>query len=179
MLSDASPNHFLDQRGGHGPVHGKLHGSFRDGVVRQFLFKLLDDRGSREKTAMISEGRKIHQRLLELERGNAVADGLGGLRRQSGLNGGAHLFQRAAGRLWNPSQIFIDVLRRAASLHAVTAHSRFLFHAAMLQKHSNQVHALGRSGLEIGLVISLHHQSKLSLGRSPEGVWEGKCDEIG
>src|SRR5713226_2426955 len=103
----------------------------RDPRLHQFLNK-----SSRqglvggEQTAVVRKRGEPHQHSFVLERGNAIADGLGSLRWHSGPNRCANLVQGAAGGFRDTSKVFINVFRSALAFRRRTAIARFhFFHA--------------------------------------------------
>ena len=113
-------------------VGREADGPFGDGVALEFVLEPGDHGRAREQTAMVGKGGVPHQHALVLERGNPVADGLGGLRRRRGANRRANLFQSAARGFRDARLVFLYGLHtRGCVCHTCNAITglRF-FHAS-------------------------------------------------
>src|ERR1700691_1516491 len=95
-------------------VQGEVDRSSGSDVAPEFFFEGGDYGRGREKTAMIRKRGVPQQRTMVFERGNFVADRFGGVRRNGGTNGRAHLMQGAARGFGDAREVFVDIPRSGA-----------------------------------------------------------------
>src|ERR1035437_1054662 len=151
-LRDPRLHQFLNQCNRQWLVCGEVDGPFRCGEALQFVLKGFHDRGRGEQAAVVGKRRKPQQYSLVLERRNPIADGLGGLGRQSRPNRRAQFVQSAAGGFRDASKVFLNVFRSGVALRRRTAFAGFRFlhasHATRTATFKSMSEASGRPDME-------------------------------
>jgi hypothetical protein len=128
-LGEAGFDHFLDEGGRKGLAGWELDGAFGEGVGLQVVLELFDYASGGEDAAMFGESGEPDDDFAMTEGGNFVADGFGGVRRQSGADGRADFLQGGASGFGDGGEVGIDIFRTGGGSRRWTAFSRFLrFH---------------------------------------------------